>query len=96
MSNQHFTLRKLLRNPTNRLLERFFSHLQIRLVGIQWSRLPGHAEEQLLAAVQNLPANQRQIVERRLAEIYELCNNAGLQSIFESARHLNVPDLAKK
>jgi len=86
----------MLRNPSNRLLERFFSRLRIGLPQIQWSRLPGYAENELLEAVRRLSASQRQIIESRFTEIYELCSDGGIQSFLEAARFLSIPDYASQ
>ena len=96
MSTRKFTLRKMLRNPNNRLLERFFSRLRIELPRIQWSRLPGYAEDELLVAVRKLSVNQRQTVDRCFSEIYELCSDGGIQAILEAARFLAIPDFTSQ
>ena len=83
---RHFTIRKMLRMTPNRLLQEFFQRLGVRLLSIDWRRLPELRDDALMVSVNLLPQDNQDEMEAALAAIHELACEAGVQTILEAAR----------
>ena len=83
--SRHFSIRKMLRMTPNRLLQEFFQRLGVRLLCIDWRRLPERRDDALLLSINLLPQETQDEVESTLAAIHELACEAGVQTILEAA-----------
>lgn len=95
MTDRIFSTRKMLRMTNNQLLEQFFRRLHLCLPGIDWRKLPGRCEEQVMAAIEELPAKAHHEMESNLIDVHHLACVSGVAAIIEAARRHDVTELLK-